>query len=630
MKKLKKNKLSKPEILMTVSDSEGDLSARICDSFSNSSRFSRSSSEYGTNHRSLSSFATRRRRDIAPECDELLQNDQEMNTSTTERGIRPVTFQALTNPWHVDMNKLATTISSELQYAHIWQRMYFKIRVRRAMEKLNLDVLSYGTSGDLFTFDDKYKENLEEILDKKIRHEEAFRNLDNENVQYFPRYLIHPESTRKKLWNIVLTGLLIYTATIMPYRLAFENTVYYDAWTIIDTLIDAMFFIDIIVNSFSSYNLPDGFYEISLSKIFLKYLRTWLLIDLVACIPFGLFEDASLEGERSANYNNFARLSRLPRLYKLLRLSRLVKIFKTLKNTDIFDKIQDFFQVNARIAKLIGFVITVVVCIHIMGCFWFLAARFEEFEPKTWVVRYGILDEDIGTQYISSIYWAMTTLGTIGYGDIVPGTNLERVISILWMILGVGFYSFTVGSLSSLLSSIDSRDAALTTKLYAIGEFSEETGLDKKLCYELRKAVKYHSYKIGTTWNDKMTLFNELPRSLKYSVAMTMHQNAAKNIPFFKTKDPAFVTAVIPYLKPLHISDDRFIYIEDQHADEIYFLLKGRANLVIGLSEIVYKSFLKGSYFGECEIILRTKRQDNVKSFGDCELLVMTKQVSSI
>jgi hypothetical protein len=223
----------------------------------------------------------------------------------------------------------------------------------------------------------------------------------------------------------------------------------------------------------------------------------------------------------------------------------------------------------------------------------------------------------------------MTTLGTIGYGDIVPGTNLERVISILWMILGVGFYSFTVGSLSSLLSSIDSRDAALTTKLYTIGEFSKEAGLDTKLSYELRKAVKYHSYKIGTTWNDKMTLFNELPRSLRYSVAMTMHQNAAKIIPFFKTKDPAFVTAVIPYLKPLHIRDDRFIYIEDQHADEIYFLLKGRANLVIGLSEIVYKSFLKGSYFGDCEIILRTKRQDNVKSFGDCELLVMTKQVKS-
>ena len=224
----------------------------------------------------------------------------------------------------------------------------------------------------------------------------------------------------------------------------------------------------------------------------------------------------------------------------------------------------------------------------------------------------------------------MTTLGTIGYGDIVPGTNLERIIAILWMILGVGFYSFAVGSLSSLLSSIDTRDAALTTKLYAISEFSKETGLKKQLSLELRKAVKYHSHKIGTTWNDKMALFNELPKSLRYSVAMSMYQNAAKSIPFFKTKDPAFVTAVIPYLQPYHIPDNRFIYIEDQHADEVYFLIKGRANLTIGSSEIVYKSFLKGSYFGECEILHKQKRKDNVKTFGDCELLVMTKKVSAI
>lgn len=42
------------------------------------------------------------------------------------------------------------------------------------------------------------------------------------------------------------------------------------------------------------------------------------------------------------------------------------------------------------------------------------------------------------------------------------------VISILWMILGVGFYSFMVGALSSLLSQADSRENLLNSKLSAI------------------------------------------------------------------------------------------------------------------------------------------------------------------
>lgn len=41
-------------------------------------------------------------------------------------------------------------------------------------------------------------------------------------------------------------------------------------------------------------------------------------------------------------------------------------------------------------------------------------------------------------------------------------------MAIIWMILGVGFYSFTIGSLSSMLSVIDSRDTILKAKLSAV------------------------------------------------------------------------------------------------------------------------------------------------------------------
>lgn len=56
----------------------------------------------------------------------------------------------------------------------------------------------------------------------------------------------------------------------------------------------------------------------------------------------------------------------------------------------------------------------------------------------------------------------------MGFGDITPGTDLERILTMLWMIVGVGFYSFTIGSLSSVLSSIDTRESLLANKLYTI------------------------------------------------------------------------------------------------------------------------------------------------------------------
>ena len=60
---------------------------------------------------------------------------------------------------------------------------------------------------------------------------------------------------------------------------------------------------------------------------------------------------------------------------------------------------------------------------------------------------------------MASIYWSITTVLTVGYGDIHAATNTERLISVLWMMIGVGFYSFTIGTLTSVLSRIDTRSS---------------------------------------------------------------------------------------------------------------------------------------------------------------------------
>jgi hypothetical protein len=118
--------------------------------------------------------------------------------------------------------------------------------------------------------------------------------------------------------------------------------------------------------------------------------------------------------------------------------------------------------------------------VHMMGCFWYFIADLEG-SPDNWIMRCGYIDADTGAKYLASLYWSVTTLTTIGYGDIVPFTNLEKSITILWMMFGVGFYSFTIGSLSSVLSNIDTRESILSNKLIALNEFCNETGIEMKL-----------------------------------------------------------------------------------------------------------------------------------------------------
>jgi voltage-gated potassium channel Kch len=71
------------------------------------------------------------------------------------------------------------------------------------------------------------------------------------------------------------------------------------------------------------------------------------------------------------------------------------------------------------------------------------------------------MDASPGFQYIYSIYWSMQTLTTVGYGDIGAITVGEKILSLIWMFFGVGFYSFTIGNLSSIIAKIDEKAADL-------------------------------------------------------------------------------------------------------------------------------------------------------------------------
>lgn len=53
--------------------------------------------------------------------------------------------------------------------------------------------------------------------------------------------------------------------------------------------------------------------------------------------------------------------------------------------------------------------------------------------------------------YLAAAYWSLTTVSTIGFGDILPITNAERAVMLMSQITGVLFFGILLGSITSLL-----------------------------------------------------------------------------------------------------------------------------------------------------------------------------------
>jgi potassium voltage-gated channel Eag-related subfamily H protein 8 len=72
--------------------------------------------------------------------------------------------------------------------------------------------------------------------------------------------------------------------------------------------------------------------------------------------------------------------------------------------------------------------------------------------------------------YVSSMYFTVTTVLTVGYGDITAISIAEKLFCIFMMLIGVFSFSFSTGTLSAIIQSIDERDSQLKEKIATLNE----------------------------------------------------------------------------------------------------------------------------------------------------------------
>lgn len=73
----------------------------------------------------------------------------------------------------------------------------------------------------------------------------------------------------------------------------------------------------------------------------------------------------------------------------------------------------------------------------------------------------------------------------------------------------------------------------------------------------------------------------------------------------------------------MFVSRHEILYSEDEYADEIYFIIKGRVNYVVGEELYDYKSLQRGAYFGDIEVVNKQPRRYKTQAAYDLDLLVM-------
>jgi hypothetical protein len=118
-------------------------------------------------------------------------------------------------------------------------------------------------------------------------------------------------------------------------------------------------------------------------------------------------------------------------------------------------------------------------------------------------------------------------------------------------------YSFAIGSLSSIVSTLDAKTAEMNQKLQILYYIKHEFKLEDEIYEKVRKVIKFD---LMRNQKDKINFLQDLPNKLRVELSQIIHDNIIKKMHFFRHATPDLVAFVTPMIKQIKFSQNEVLY----------------------------------------------------------------------
>lgn len=407
--------------------------------------------------------------------------------------------------------------------------------------------------------------------------------------------LISHNSRMKIGWDLLMVFAVFASALIIPYRLVSGR----DPADFLYWLITVIFCLDIFI-TFNT-EVKAGLNILTDRRSVVKnYLTGWFLLDFLAAMPLAPLFNLMAAHDASGT---------LP--YQIVALFRLLRLLKLIKISTTFSALEDIIDIPPALIRLIIFF------------FWF--ALIAHFIALGWIaIGAGETDRSFRDQYIRALYWCITTIATIGYGDYSPShdSNRQIIYTMIVQIIGVGMFGYIIGNVATLIVNIDSARADFRNRVEEIRNYMRIN----KIPTPIQNRVKnYYNYLWETRQGiTNVNLKSTLPRTLRLEISLFLNREILDKVSLFKNTDEVFISEVIEELEPLVFLPGDFIIRQGEWGDCMYFLSKGSMEVIVNDKQVAILS--EGSPFGETALLENEQRNASIRAVSYCDVYRLSQQ----
>jgi hyperpolarization activated cyclic nucleotide-gated potassium channel 2 len=261
-------------------------------------------------------------------------------------------------------------------------------------------------------------------------------------------------------------------------------------------------------------------------------------------------------------------------VYLVLSLNRCLRLhrgYRALKNT------LTLLPYVSRPYRILPLLYLAVFTAHVFASILMEIAEAEGYENS--IIAVWAMRNTTKTQkYFVCFYYVITTILTIGFGDITPVTLREVVFTVVLEITGVTLLCVITSNLVAIL--MDTEFAQYTEEYAIMGRYLRFWKVSEKEQHAMREFAQYQWESTRGTANLREVL-QGLPPSIRRSIQFEMTRQQFSSSPTFQALGPGHLIYITDSLIFKSYCPGEVLYEQGEHADRMFFCRSGIVSIIV-------------------------------------------------